>query len=1113
MAEVPETLVATPPPAPAGATLLGDETLRVVVSERGTGLATYEGRALYRGSEDPRDDDGGWAIYLDEPGRAPWSIAAWPCYPAAGARATASGPVFTRSENDLDATLTVAAFEALEVRRVTLVNRAAKARTIGVTGAFDVVLHDVEADRAHPAFSRLFVQTAWDASRGAVTASRRARGAGESFPHLACAVLEDKAPENDTDRARFRGRTTGRDRPQALLAGGPLAGTVGNVLDPVAALRVVRTLAPGAALELTFVLAAAGGRDDALRAIDEARANGAPPAPLPAAPVRTFEGVAPRAVAAPTAVPDGEGLLYWNGSGGFAPSGREYVIRGKTPQPWVNVLANEQFGCLVSESGAGATWSVNSRERRLTPWSNDPLLDPPGEAVYVQDEATGAYLSPWPGPAPGAGAYEVRHGFGKSTCRVEAMGLALESTVFVAPHDPVKVTRVRVTNTGAAPRRLALVAWQRLVLGGLPGETREEIVTARDARTGALLAERPDDPLHPARVAVATLVGASTEYAFTCDGAAFLGEPRDPARPALAAGTFDGRAGQGLDPCFAQRVAFELAPGAAATWDVVLGDAADGDEARALVRRFRTPGACTLALEEALRSWEDLVSAVQVTTPSPALDLMLNGWLVDQTLACRIWGRTAFFQSGGAFGYRDQLQDASALLAYRPMLFREQILLHAAHQFEEGDVLHWWHDGDRGLRTRFADDLLWLPWLLSTYVHVTADTGVLDERTPYLVAPLLAEDEHEVFLEATVSPRDADVYTHACAAIERVIAVGNGAHGLPLFGSGDWNDGMNRVGQAGKGESVWMGFFLATVLRDFAPLCALRGDTERAVAFALERARLEQVLEAQAWDGAWYRRGTYDVGAWLGSGASDECKIDALAQSWAVLSGVAPKERADSALDAVERELVVPEAGIVKLLSPPFEHSAHDPGYIKGYVPGVRENGGQYTHAALWYVRALAEAGRRDRAAHLLEAMSPVSHAQNAAQVARYQVEPYVIAADVYGAEPHVGRGGWTWYTGSAGWMIRVALESVLGLTQEAGKRFVLAPCVPDAWPGFTITRRLEEGTIYEFHVKRGEGASEGIVAATLDGAALEPVAGRLVVPFVRDGGRHVVHATLGPRP
>ena len=1158
MAETPETLIAPKRPAlgAEGASVLGDDPYRAVLSARGAGTSTFEGHALMRGSLDPRDDEGGWFVYLDEAGRLPWSIGAAPCWPADGghaaARATPGAVTLVREQNGIEARLTamVVPGRALELRRVILVNLGDQPRTLGITSVFDIVLHEAEADRAHPAFSRLFVQTAWDPARGAVTASRRARDAGESFPHLAHALLEDLVPEYETDRARFLGRTSGRDRPRAL-EGGPreaLAGTAGNVLDPIAALRVRRTLAPREVCELTFVLAAGWSRAEVLAAVDQARDDGADKllaAALqgPLADATGFDAEFAAAGAAPAAGPepsaDGhapEPLRYWNGNGGFSADGREYVVRlvpgedgilSRPPQPWVNVIANEQFGFLVSETGAGTTWSQNSRERRLTPWSNDPLLDPHGEALYVRDEETGVVLSPLPGPAPGKGPYEMRHGLGVSRCRHASAGLAFETSLFVARHDAVKVTRVRITNVSGRPRRLSLVAWQRLVLGSRPEETRDAIVTVRDARTGALFAERPDDPLHPARVAFTALISdakpaGKSSYAYTCDSAAFLGPERNPARPAALAdkAAFDLRSGAGLDPCFAQRAEFPLAAGATVTLDVLLGDAADIDEARALVTRFRAPGACTLALEDSSRFWQDLVSAVRVETPAPALDLMLNGWLVYQTLSCRMWGRSAFYQSGGAFGFRDQLQDASALLAYRPALFREQIVLHARHQFVEGDVLHWWHPpDDRGLRTRFADDLLWLPWLTATYVRATGDASVLDEPLPYLEAPLLEDDEQEVFLTPARSGESGDVYDHACRAIERSLAVGNGAHGLPRFGSGDWNDGMNRVGCAGKGESVWMGFFLATVLADFAPLCEARGDSGRAARYLAEHARLSAAIEEHAWDGAWYRRGYYDDGAPLGSVDSDECRIDALAQAWSVLSGVAPSGRAAEALDAVERELVVPEAGIVKLLAPPFEHTGHDPGYIKGYLPGVRENGGQYTHAALWFVRALAEAGRRDRAAHLLEAMSPVSHTQDASQVARYQVEPYVIAADVYGADPHVGRGGWTWYTGSAGWMIRVGLESILGLTELDGESFVLAPRIPDAWPGFRIERRLEDGTVYEFHVTHPDGPAEGVVAATVDGVAVapspdpagDPSRACLVVPIARDGRRHVVNAQLGP--
>ena len=1139
-----------------GAWTLGNERYRTLITDRGTGVSQFEGFALNRWAPDPLGDEGGWYVYLDEPGLAPWSIGVLPVAPRAG-RAAAVGTrgsfTLIREEFDLEARLTVAVvpLRGLELRRVTVINRSGRPRAIGLTSAFEIVLHDRAADRSHPAFSRLFVQTDWDAARGALLASRRLRGADERFPLLAHAILEERGPDYDSDRARFLGRTSGRDRPRALLEGGPLSRTVGNALDPVAALRATRRLAPGEVLELTFLLAAGWSRAEVIAAVEKARLDG--PDRLIAEALALSEDVvgagssddpiwflepeadaAPAIASAPARIEpedDAETLAFWNGFGGFAPGGREYVVRMpidadgrplRPPLPWVNVIANENFGCVVSESGAGATWSQNSRERRLTPWSNDPLLDPHGEALYVRDEDTGVVISPLPGPAPGGGSYEMRHGFGVSRCLHASGGLSFETSLFVPRHDPLKITRVRVTNTLERPRRLSLVAYQRLVLGAVPEETAASIVTSRDPRTGALFATRPDDALFPARVAFATLAGGQgarldgpAAFAYTCDRASFLGPRGDLARPrALRDATaFDGRAGVALEPCFAQRVVFELAPGASVTWDALLGDAADQDEARALVARFRAPGACALALEESRRFWDELLSAVRVKTPAPALDAVLNGWMTYQTLSCRMWGRTAFYQSGGAFGFRDQLQDASALLHYRPALCRAQILLHAAHQFTEGDVLHWWHPpGDHGLRTRFADDLLWLPLLTATYVQATGDLGVLDERAPYLTARLLEPGEQEILIEPKVSDASGDLYEHGCRAIDRSLTVGVGAHGLPLFGCGDWNDGMNRVGQGGRGESVWMGFFLCTVLDAFVPLCERRGDRERAQRYAEARARLAAAIEREGWDGEWYRRGYYDDGTPLGSKVSDECRIDALAQAWAVLSGVAPHERARSALDAVERELVDHAAGIVRLLAPPFEHTPRDPGYIKGYVPGVRENGGQYTHAALWFVRALAESGRRDRAAHLLEALSPVSHAQDVAQTLQYQIEPYVITADVYGAEPHVGRGGWSWYTGSSGWMIRVALESILGLTEVEGRAFVLKPAIPDDWPGFRIERRLPEGTVYEFEVVHPGGPAEVVVRVTLDARDLAPEGDAAVVPIERDGRRHRVAVELGAR-
>ena len=822
------------------------------------------------------------------------------------------------------------------------------------------------------------------------------------------------------------------------------------------------------------------------------------------------------------ALPDGEALREFNGFGGFSADGREYVVRlpyepGKghrrPPQPWTNVIANERFGFLVSESGAGHTWSVNSREHRLTPWSNDPLLDPHGEALWLRDEDSGAFWSPAPGPSPAPAAYEARHGFGCTTFRHESAGLGLETSTFADADASVRVTRVRITNRTDRPRRLSLYSFQRLVLGVLPGESARYVVTANDAGEGLLTARNPMAGELAARVAFAACVSASPAAAreATCDRDAFLGTGGVAAPAAVGSGEpLDGRAGAGLDPCFAERLTLVVEPGETAECAFAFGDAAGEPEARAIVRSLREPGAVAASLAGAKAFWDGLVSGVHIETPAPELDLMVNGWLAYQTLSCRIWGRTAFYQSGGAFGFRDQLQDAASLVVLRPELAREQIVLHAAHQFLEGDVLHWWHPPlSKGIRTRFADDLLWLPYLASHYVATTGDWSVLEERARWLHAEPLAKGEDEKFLVPADSGTAADVYEHCCRAIDRSLVTG--AHGLPLFGSGDWNDGMNRVGREGRGESVWMGFFLYAILGDFAPLCERRGDSERRARYAAFRDRLRAALEDGGWDGEWYRRAYYDDGTPLGSAQGDECRIDGLAQAWAVISGAAPPARARMAMAAAERQLVDRDAGLVRLLTPAFRDTPHDPGYIKGYVAGVRENGGQYTHAALWFVRALAELGARDRAAKLLAMLSPVSHTRTAGQVARYRTEPYVIVADVYGEAPHVGRGGWTWYTGSAGWMLRVALESVLGLRLVGGRALVLRPCVPDDWPGFSLAWRVPgSAESYEFRVRNPHGSSAEVVSASLDGAPLPVTAGMLRVPLALDGRPHRIEVELG---
>jgi cyclic beta-1,2-glucan synthetase len=803
------------------------------------------------------------------------------------------------------------------------------------------------------------------------------------------------------------------------------------------------------------------------------------------------------------------------GFGAFAAGGTEYVIRldggepaggRRPPMPWVNVVSNPRFGLLVSESGATCTWSRNSRQHKLTPWTNDPVADPHGEALWVRDEAAGVFWSPQPGPVPAAAPYEVRHGLGYTRWRHASHALDQDVWLFAAAEDPVRVAWLELENLSEVPRELSLFAYQRLVLGATAAEHARLVTTELDARSGILLARGHGDEQDGEVAFAAAAAPPGASVSLSADRNAFLGPGGSPELPAalFRAGDLDGRAGPGLDACFALQVRVRVPAHGRTAVAFLLGEATDVDAARALVARYRSPGAVPDALGTARDRWRELCSAVQVETPCAALDAMLNGWLVYQTLSCRLWGRSAFYQSGGAFGFRDQLQDAAALVWWRPDLTRAQILLHAAHQFAEGDVLHWWHPpSGRGTRTRFSDDLLWLPWVAAHYLRVTGDAGLLDETAGFVAARALAPGEEEAFLAPRPAAERASVFEHCARAIDR--SLGAGARGLPLMGTGDWNDGMNRVGREGRGESVWLGFFLHEILGAFAPLAEARGERERARRWRERRASLASALEQAGWDGGWYRRAYYDDGTPLGAASSDECQIDALAQAWAVISGIAPPARAKQSLDAMEARLVAEADGLIRLLAPPFDRTAHDPGYIKGYVPGVRENGGQYTHAALWAVQALAEAGRHARAARLLEMLSPVSHARSPEAARRYKVEPYVIAADVYGAAPHVGRGGWTWYTGSAGWMLRVVLETLLGCRLEDGRRLVLRPRLPASWPEVELRWRLPDGTIYHITMVNQAGGTGALIRATLDGRPLALADGAARLPLEPDGREHTV--------
>ena len=1025
----------------------------------------------------------------------------------------------------------MAADADLERRRLTLTNHSDRPRRIEVTSYVEVVLHHPAADAAHPAFAKLFVQTARDGATGALLARRRPRAEGEQWPWLVHALAASPVHEWETDRMRFLGRGRTPTAPAALVNTSPLTGTVGNVLDPIFSLRTSVELATGASVDFLILTGAAPDREAALALLPAEVGPGiaahqfgvaSSSTPTPASSPPDLHPDLP-----PDLPPDLTTDLP-NGYGTFSPDGREYLISlrrqpdgtlRRPPLPWINVIANETAGCLVSEVGAGYTWARNSQANRLTPWSNDPVSDPHGEAWYLRDESTGECWSPLPGPRPAPCDYEVRHGFGYSVFRCDYSDLVQEATIFVPRSDPLRVLRLQLTNLSNRPRTLALFSYQRLVMGNQPADP-SPIQTAWDPERAVLTSTNPAAGDFADGIAFAFAVISRTGFqpvntdnrleagsTITCDRVGFIGRHRDPSDPAAVrtGGPLDGAHGTGLDPCFAQSLGLTLAPGETAQCSFLLGECLDHSALDRLVECYRQPGAIDQALAAAKGFWTDLVTRLQVETPAPAIDRMLNGWLVYQNLSCRIWARSAFYQSGGAFGYRDQLQDAAALVVLRPDLTRAQILLHAAHQFVAGDILHWWHPApmECGLRTRFSDDLLWLPLVTSHYIQVTGDRAILDESLPYLTARHLEPGEDEAFLKPEPSGESGDLYDHCCRALDRSFTFG--VHELPLMGTGDWNDGMNRIGREGRGESVWMGFFLYRCLGDFLPLCEARGDRERVARYSDYRSVLVLALEESGWDGAWYRRAYYDDGTPLGCATDEECRIDALAQSWATISGAVPRERAEQALDALEAQLVSEREGLIRLLTPPFVDTPKDPGYIKGYLAGVRENGGQYTHAACWAVMAMAQLGRRERAARLLEMLSPVSHTATPAAVATYRLEPYAVAADIYGAEPHIGRGGWSWYTGSAGWMYRVGIESVLGLRVEAGRTLVLKPCIPADWPGFRIHYRLPDGqTDCEISVTNGgvEPASsrlaEGqVVAASLDGqpAPVSDGAARVTLP------------------
>ncbi|MFN6005426.1 MAG: GH36-type glycosyl hydrolase domain-containing protein, partial [Paracoccaceae bacterium] len=819
------------------------------------------------------------------------------------------------------------------------------------------------------------------------------------------------------------------------------------------------------------------------------------------------ETLLPPSTEAASLSPEVPKLEFFNGTGGFDRDGREYVTilqDGKTtPAPWINVIANPAFGFQVSVEGSGHVWSENSRENQITPWSNDPVTDPSGEAIYLQDLETGQVWTATALPTRGAGTYIARHGFGYSRFQHEAHGIAADMVQFVPLDAPAKISRITLRNTGTTTRSLSVTAFAEWVLGTARGATVPHVVTRTDPETGAILAQNTFSTAFPGRVAFADFGDGVSS--FTADRVEFIGLGGSLAFPAgLRKAPLSGRTGPALDPCAALQRRVTLSAGETVSLTFLIGQTDSDTSANALIQRLRAQDAEVLlaAVDE---HWSNLLGTVQVTSPDRAMDILLNGWLIYQTLACRIWARAGFYQASGAYGFRDQLQDGMALTFSRPEMTRAHLLRAASRQFPEGDVQHWWlpHSG-QGVRTRISDDRVWLGYGVARYVAVSGDTSILDAQVPFLQGPPVPPGAHDDFFQPQVSDETASLFEHCARGLDLAIEL-TGENGMPLIGTGDWNDGMNRVGEAGRGTSVWLGWLLIATIDLMAPLADTR-DPGRADRWRAHRTSVLQSIESHGWDGEWYRRGTFDDGTLLGSASSDECRIDSIAQSWAVLSGAADPDRARQAMASMTRHLVRPDPGLALLFTPPFDRTPLDPGYIKGYPPGLRENGGQYSHAAMWAILAQTRLGDGDAAHRLFAMLNPINHALTRDDADRYRVEPYVVAADVYSTPPHAGRGGWTWYTGSAGWMYRAGIEGIVGLTRR-GDSLCLNPCFPPSWPELNVTITLGAAR-YSVSILNPDATGRGIQSARLNGDDVSVAVDGLTIPL--QDGSHQLTVVLG---
>ncbi|MFN2438485.1 MAG: GH36-type glycosyl hydrolase domain-containing protein [Chitinophagaceae bacterium] len=809
-----------------------------------------------------------------------------------------------------------------------------------------------------------------------------------------------------------------------------------------------------------------------------------------------------------TSLPPIPELLFNNGHGGFTKDGKEYIIttstKKTTPAPWINVLANPTFGSIISESGQSYTWVENAHEFRLTPWNNDPVSDLKGEAFYLRDEESGKFWSPTPLPCPGSTAYMSRHGFGYSVFEHSEDGIETEMSVYADIVEAIKFIVIKVRNKSGRKRRLSVTGYVEWVLGDLRSKSLMHIITELDQGSGAILTKNAYNTEFENRVAFFDVDDLNKFY--TTDRTEFIGRNGSIGNPdAMHRTKLSGKWGAALDPCAALQVAFDLVDEEEHKVVYYLGAGKDTNDALRMIRLFGGSMAVRKALDNVHQYWNEALSAVQIETPDSAINILANGWLNYQTMACRIWARSGFYQSGGAFGFRDQLQDVLSLMHTKPQFARDQILLCGSRQFKEGDVQHWWHPPTgRGVRTTCSDDFLWLPYVTCRYLTITGDKDILDQKVFFIEGRSLNANEESYYDLPIKSHTSASIYSHCVKAIKHGLRFG--ANGLPLIGSGDWNDGMDKIGNHGKGESVWLAFFLYDILNRFIEVAEMKDDQNFAATCKKQAALLQKNINQHAWDGEWYRRAYFDDGTPLGSSVNEECKIDSIAQSWSVISKAGEPVKTDMAMKSANKFLVRKEDHNIRLFTPPFDKSELNPGYIKGYVPGVRENGGQYTHAAIWLVMAFAAMGNKQKTWELLQMINPVNLGKDEAAIRQYKVEPYVIAADVYGVERHRGRGGWTWYTGSAGWMYQLILESFIGL-KKTGNNLSFTPCIPAEWPSVKIAYRYMN-TIYHIELLQRQTSTEDTTKIMVDGNEQNTD----FISLLNDGNTHNVEIILAKK-